>query len=658
MSVEMMPGEKSLAARIRAAYDPVSCRTVDADGATLEATGDGGGLTDAVERHGVTALAAAVPRGGRLVLGDADVSLELVREDRDVVMHVAWTSGPAYEERLGVPWDGGEALGRLGALPARRPVPPAPAVSQGPSSPRPSSPAPRTDVAPADAVAALHDPARPLVVTHRGLADGRGGGDDVIGVIPAMDPGLLGSASFRAAHGTRGNLVAGAMAGGIGSTQIVVAMARAGLLGFFGAGGLPLEDVEGAVKLVTGLVDDGAPFGFNLLHNPVEPPMEERTVDLYLAHGVKRVSAAAYMRLTPAVVRYRLHDIHEEGGRIVVPNKIFAKVSRPEVAEVFLRPAPRKVVEALVEAGHLTRAQAALAARVPMAEDITAEADSGGHTDRRPLVVLLPTLQRLRDRIASEEGYSDRGFDIRIGAAGGIGDPAAAHAAFAMGADYVLTGSINQATIEAGTSQLAKMMVATAGMADFTTGPAPDMFEMGAHVQVLGQGTMYAQRAQRLYELYKRYGGLAEIPDADRAKIEKRIFRRTLEEVWADTHAYWATRDPAQVARAEADPRHQMALVFRWYLGMASRWARVGDADRRRDYQIWCGPAMGLFNDWVHGSWLDPLQARTVATVSWALLHGAAAVARVSVARSLGVALPPSANHPLPVQVDGEVQRA
>jgi trans-AT polyketide synthase, acyltransferase and oxidoreductase domains len=39
-----------------------------------------------------------------------------------------------------------------------------------------------------------------------------------------------------------------------------------------------------------------------------------------------------------------------------------------------------------------------------------------------------------------------------IGLAGGMGTPFAVAAAFVMGADYVLTGSVNQACVEAGTS--------------------------------------------------------------------------------------------------------------------------------------------------------------------------------------------------------------
>ena len=88
------------------------------------------------------------------------------------------------------------------------------------------------------------------------------------------------------------------------------------------------------------------------------------------------------------------------------------------------------------------------------------------------------------------------------------------------------------------------MMCATAGIADCTTGPAPDMFELGAHVKVLGQGTMYAQRAQRLYDLYKLYEGGPEVPEADRRKVEKTILRRSYEDVWQGTRAYWAGAGP------------------------------------------------------------------------------------------------------------------
>ena len=86
-----------------------------------------------------------------------------------------------------------------------------------------------------------------------------------------------------------------------------------------------------------------------------------------------------------------------------------------------------------------------------------------------------------------------------------------------------------------------------------------------------------------------------------------------------------------------------MALVFRWYLGKSSRWALAGDAERRMDLQVWCGPAMGAFNAWARGTALAEPENRRVADVAAALLEGAAALTRAHLARTLGVPVPAAA---------------
>ena len=93
--------------------------------------------------------------------------------------------------------------------------------------------------------------------------------------------------------------------------------------------------------------------------------------------------------------------------------------------------------------------------------------------------------------------------------------------------------------------------------------------------------------------------------DAKR-RLEDEILRTSVAEAWAATESYWRQRDPKEVEKAERDGKHKMALVFRSYLGQSSKWAIAGDQDRRLDYQIWCGPAMGAFNAWVRGSFLEP----------------------------------------------------
>ena len=110
------------------------------------------------------------------------------------------------------------------------------------------------------------------------------------------------------------------------------------------------------------------------------------------------VEASAYLDLTPAIVRYRVAGYRGGVGGLAVPmNRVMAKVSRTETATKFLSPAPEKVVRDLLAAGLITDTQAALAARLPMADDLTAEADSGGHTDNRPAMTLLPSLLAVRE---------------------------------------------------------------------------------------------------------------------------------------------------------------------------------------------------------------------------------------------------------------------
>lgn len=457
--------------------------------------------------------------------------------------------------------------------------------------------------------------------------------------VPALTPDRLGDPSFQADYGTRVNYVAGEMANGIASAEIVVAMAKGGAIGFFGAAGLSIERIRAAIERIQAEIP-GLPYGFNLIHSPQEPRHEQATVDLYLEKGVTTVCAAAFMSLTPAVVHYRAAGLSSGPDGLRVKNRLIAKVSREEVAAHFLRPAPEKILRQLVEQGRITAEQAKLAERVPMADDITAEADSGGHTDNRPSLVLLPLMTSLRDRLQREHGYEK---PVRIGAAGGLGHPLAVAGAFAAGAAYVLTGSVNQACVEAGTSPLAKKMLAEAGAADVDMAPASDMFEQGVKLQVLKRGTMFSRRAERLWELYRDHASLEDIPREELAKVEKAVLARPTDEVWADCVQFFSQRDPSQLERAERDPKHRMALVFRWYLGMSSRWAIAGEESRKMDMQVWCGPAIGAFNDWTRGTFLADPAERKVMVVAANLLAGAAAITRARWLLAQGVDPGPAA---------------
>jgi len=462
-----------------------------------------------------------------------------------------------------------------------------------------------------------------------------------LGTLPPLYPEWLGDRDFGEVHGVRFPYIAGEMARGIATTRMVIAMARAEMLGIFGAAGLDPSDVERAIAELGGALGDNRGWGVNLIHSPAEPALEERTAGLLLATGVPIISASAYMDITLPLARCAAAGLRlDPAGRIVRPARIFAKVSRPEVAEKFMSPAPAGLLAALVDRGQLTADEARLAALVPVAEDVTVEADSGGHTDNQPLGAMLPAILSLRDAVAARHGYHR---PIRVGAAGGLGSPQAVAGAFALGAAYVLTGSVNQLAVESGVSDDARALLAEADLADVMMAPAADMFEMGIQVQVLRRGTMFGPRARRLYEVYRQYGSIEELPPDLRGALERDVLHENLDEVWAQTVAFWQQRDPAQLTRAAADGRHQMALIFRWYLGNSSRWAAEGDMSRRADYQLWAGPAVGAFNRWTAGSFLAEPGERTVTQIALNLLEGAAVITRAHQARTYGVPVPSQA---------------
>lgn len=438
-------------------------------------------------------------------------------------------------------------------------------------------------------------------------------------VIPNLTAENFGDEAFKKNYGLKYALYGGAMANGIASVEMVIALGKAGCMGSYGSGGMRLEEVAQAIRRIKAELD-GKPYMINMLSNR-NPQAELELAKLLVEESVPAVEASAYITPSEALVYYRVKGLRREADRIVIPHKIIAKVSREEVLEKFISPPPADAVAALLRDGLITKEEADLAAGIPMADDITVEADSGGHTDGRPLVSMLPALIALANRKQKEFGYGQK---VRVGAGGGIGTGLSCLGAFEMGAAYVVTGSVNQGCVESGTSDYVKQLLAETEMADVTVAPCADMFEMGAKVEVIKKKTMYAQNAQKLYECYVKYASFEEIPAPERERIEKKILKNTFDSIWKDTKEYFSRVDPSKIAQAEKNPKTKMALVFRWYLGSSSRWAVQGDLARRFDMQIWCGQAMGAFNLWVKETALEQAENRRVGEISMLLLHSCA----------------------------------
>lgn len=399
---------------------------------------------------------------------------------------------------------------------------------------------------------------------------------------------------------------------GIASSKLVVRLAKAGMLGFFGSGGLKIQPIEDALVYLKSQLTHGQPFGVNFLCNHLEAPL----ADLLLKHEIRTIEAAAFIQMTPSLVKYRLKGL-EPGpdGTVMAKNKIIAKLSRPEVARLFLSPAPEHIVTRLLEENRITRLQAKLSESISMADHLCVEADSGGHTDQGVAYTLMPAMTGVRNEMAGLFPWIKK---ICIGAAGGIGTPEAAAAAFILGADFILTGSINQCTIESNASDSVKEMLQDINVQDTTYAPAGDMFETGARVQVLKKGVFFPARANKLYSLYRLFPSLDALDETTKRQLEKKYFKKSFDDVYEEVRQFYP---PALIHQADKDPKHKMALVFRWYFGHSTRLALDGDAGRKVDFQVQCGPALGAFNQWVKGTPLENWRNRHVDEIGIKLME-------------------------------------
>lgn len=405
-------------------------------------------------------------------------------------------------------------------------------------------------------------------------------------VVPSTRGEDLGSRTFRERYGLEHAFLGGSLYGGVSGVDMLSRLAASGSLGFYGAGGLTVPEAEEGLGKVVAELGGDRRFGAVLPGHQGDPDHELALVDAYLRLGVDLVEASGHVTITPGLVKFRL-----KGGSVL------AKVNRTDLAEQLLKPAPAEIVRWLRERGHLDADEAARAETLPVARDLVVEAGAGWLSGPATLPTLLPSVLRLREKLPPGPE------PVHVGAAGGIGTPEAAAAAFLMGADFVVTGSVNQCTVEAATSPAAKDILQSLSVHDVDMAPWPETFELGVTNSVARKGMFYPARARKLYELWRAHERFTDIDAGTREQVERHYLRRGFAEVLAETGE-------------TGDAKRDMAEVFRTYLTGGLRLAREGVGSRKVDYHIPCGPAMGAFNDWVRGTELEHWRDRRVDAVT------------------------------------------
>lgn len=405
----------------------------------------------------------------------------------------------------------------------------------------------------------------------------------------------LGSESFLKDYNVRYPCAIGGMYKAISGVDMIVKCANSGILAFYGTGGIPFEKIRTDLQNIKYQLGCNKPFGVNITANPKKLNSEIDIIRLLINENINIIEASGFLNISKALVLYRLKGLHKDTrGNLICSNKIMAKTSLPDSLEKFMSHPPEKLVKELLAEGMISSDEAALSEYIPMADDITIEADSGGHTDCGSFNTLIPSMIIRRNKFAEKNHYAK---NVRIGAAGGIGTPAAAAAAFIMGADYIMTGSINQCTVEADTSDIAKSMLNDMNEKDTEYAPAGDSFEAGsAKLQVLKKGTLFSRRSRKLVDLYLCHDSLNEIDPKIISKLERDIFRKSINEIYEDVKAHY---NHDVISRMESDEKFKMACIFRWYFARSTEYALKGIETEKSNYQIQCGQSMGAFNEFL-----------------------------------------------------------
>ncbi len=450
-----------------------------------------------------------------------------------------------------------------------------------------------------------------------------GGNDQLQAALQSVIPATaLGSAEFRQAYNVRYAYVAGAMSHGISTPQMICKLANAGFLSYLGTTGVSVEDVERSITRTMAENNASTSFGVNVTGSSCSAAREDALFALLQRLGVRHVSISEYFRLSHALVWYRYSGATRNASGQPAPcNRLLAKVSRTDTARLFMTPAPASIIVELVAHGKLTEEEAELAAAMPIADDVCVIADGAGSGNA---LALLPAILCLRDTVAS---LTETSAKICVGIGGGLGSPHASAAGFTIGADFVLTGSINQCTPEAGTSDTVKDILQSICVDDTAYAPSRDQFAIGGREEVLKKGILLPARAARLRQWYRQYKSLFAVPDDIRHVLEGKYFKQNLDAVLQGLQqAEEASTLHRSNSDGDRDASGEMAMLYKAYLDQGMHLALGGVPDRQVDYLVYCGAALGAFNEWVRGSELEDWRNRHVDTIATRMMNETAQI--------------------------------
>ena len=453
-------------------------------------------------------------------------------------------------------------------------------------------------------------------------------------LIPAQDVSNLGSPAFQEAHDLSASYGVSPFERGVCSEEMVAQLLNKRYLAFLPTDFETVDDIRMKIKTLREgtLKNPGLGYRFHV-HNSV---YEEERFMVALDEDIRRVYVSHYLRPTKAMVHYRVKGMNKDSqGRIVAPHSLFARVSEASVALHFATPPSMDILNELVAEGRITKEEAELGAKMPVSQDLVVEPEFSKGGVKQDLLSLYPSVKsELRTNRVS------RNAPVRVGVCGELATPESVAAVFRMGADFVFTGLVNSLTVESGGSKKRKSVLFKTTSSDITYAPSFEFLDSELPIPVTRFGTMFATRANRMLDIFKRTSTFAELQKSDREFLEGTMFQMSLPQAYENAQNFFTQWWPEQVKTAMTSDKARAALLMKYWLFEASRKTFDGTDGAEMDYQVRADGSIVAFNKWRAGSVFDDERKITVCGLAKNLLEGALVVSRMRSLREMGVDVP------------------
>lgn len=391
----------------------------------------------------------------------------------------------------------------------------------------------------------------------------------------------LGNSQFKNEYEVDYSYIVSGLRKGITSVEMIKKLRENNILGFIGIDGLKEDEIIEIIEEAKQKIPNKY-IGVHITNDLYNVERTNKIIDYLIAQHISNVEISGFSKPNAALIKYRLKGISIGNDNTLTSiNKILVHVNSVKNAEEFMVPIPTEILNELVLEGEISEKIASKIKNIPLCDDICIDNDKNG----------FEMLNYLKEENNSKN--NDFLKKVRIGIGGRIGCPLAVAISFFSGADFILTTSINQCTIEARTSNYVKELLQNTTENDFSNAPIDELFEFGTRFSVLKKGSLYHIRALKLYEIYCQYSSFEEIPDEVKRTIFVKYFKTTYEEVFDMSTKELSDEEKQKI---EEQPKEKMVLMFKKMLEKCYNDACIGNIENQANYLVLASSDMSDLN--------------------------------------------------------------